>query len=291
MSAPNESNKPVPGPQANQAGARRPQDPGASPDAADHLTTLAHELGNMLDGSMRWLGLIAESLSETGPEGKEAYDRLEITRDQVLSVHSQLERMSGIVDVAMRGKATGIGSPLLNNGVAVSLGEAIDHAVDVVTPHARLYNVSIDLDIDRRAGLTHAGPLYSVVLNGLQNAIESIARCSQAEEDEEAQGQIQLSAKIVEDLGQQWMELEILDDGHGLPLSSDQDWPFRHGFTIKGEGGGVGLSVCRLLVQEAGGSIELLAREDRQGQQREGAVLRIRCRYKGDESSGESGAA
>jgi signal transduction histidine kinase len=288
MTPPNEPNQPVPN-HPQPTGARRPQDPSASPEAADHLTALAHELGNMLDGSMRWLGLIAESLSETGRDGKEAYDRLEITRDQVLSVHSQLERMSGIVDVAMRGKATGIGSPLLGGDVAVSLGEAIDHAVDVVTAHARVYNTRIELDIDREAGLTHAGPLYSVILNGLQNAIESIARCTQ--DDEDAHGLIQLSAKIVEDLGQRWIVIEIIDDGHGLPLSSDQEWPFRHGFTIKGEGGGVGLSICRRLVHEAGGSIELVAREDRKGEQREGAILRIRCRFAGVEGAGETDAA
>ncbi|MFI4898816.1 MAG: ATP-binding protein [Phycisphaerales bacterium JB059] len=289
MTPPNEPNQPVPNHPSQPTGARRPQDPSASPEAADHLTALAHELGNMLDGSMRWLGLIAESLSETGRDGKEAYDRLEITRDQVLSVHSQLERMSGIVDVAMRGKATGIGSPLLGGDVAVSLGEAIDHAVDVVTAHARVFNTRIELDIDREAGLTHAGPLYSVILNGLQNAIESIARCTQ--DDEDAHGLIQLSAKIVEDLGQRWIVIEIVDDGHGLPLSSDQEWPFRHGFTIKGEGGGVGLSICRRIVHEAGGSIELVPREDRKGEQREGAILRIRCRYTGAEGVGETDAA
>ena len=129
------------------------------------------------------------------------------------------------------------------------------------------------------------------MLNGLQNAIESIARCSQAEDEEPPHGQILVSAKITEDLGQQWMELEIADDGHGLPLSSDQEWPFRHGFTIKGEGGGVGLAVSRLLVHEAGGSIELLPREDRRGMDREGAVLRIRCRYAGAQQSTEPGAA
>ena len=291
MTPPNEPNQPAPGPSSQPTGARRPQDPSASPEAAEHLTTLAHELGNMLDGSMRWLGLIAESLSETGRDGKEAFDRLEITREQVLSVHSQLERMSGIVDVAMRGRATGIGSPLLGEGAAVSLGEAIDHAVDVVTAHARVYNTRIELDIDRRAGMTHAGPLYSVVLNGLQNAIESIARCSEASPDEDAHGLIRVSANVVEDLGQRWVVIEITDDGHGLPLSSDQEWPFRHGFTIKGDGGGVGLSICRRLVHEAGGSIELVAREDRKGQEREGAVLRIRCRFAGAEGSNENDAA
>ncbi len=292
MTAPNEPNRSVPGAPGsnNQGGHRPPQDPSASPDAADHLTTLAHELGNMLDGSMRWLGLIADSLSETERDGQEAFDRLEITRDQVMSVHSQLERMSGIVDVAMRGKAMAIGSPLLGSEAAVSLGEAIDHAIDVVTPHASVYNARIEVNIEREAGLTSAGPLYSVILNGLQNSIESIARCSKTEEGE-AQGLIQISAKMSEDMGQRWVQIEIGDDGHGLPMSSDHDWPFRHGFTIKSEGGGVGLSICRLLVHEAGGSIELVPREDRKDERREGAVLRIRCRAQNDETSSESGAA
>ncbi|MEZ6243738.1 MAG: HAMP domain-containing sensor histidine kinase [Phycisphaerales bacterium] len=285
----NEHTNPRNGPtnEGSKSGATRrpPADPGASTEAADHLSLLVHELGRMLDGSKRELGIACNALSPaTGGETNAASDQIEAARAQIQAVQGTLERMSGIVGAAMKSRTIPIGSPLLGQGVAVSLGEAIDHAVDVVAPTAAEYGARISVEIEREAGLTNAGPLYSVVLNALMNGVESIARCTVAEREARG-GQIVVRAALVEDMGMRWVQIEVSDDGHGLPAGADREWAFKHGFSIKAEGGGVGLSVARQLVHEAGGSVELLDREMVLDPSRPGALLRIRCPYRVQEAA------
>lgn len=270
MNRPNDNGQPSHAQTRTKNGRRSPSDPSASTEAADHLTVLAHELGTMIDGSLRGLGMISDTLD---PGDAPA-------RDQIQSVQSMLERMSGLVGAAMRSRTLPLGSPLLGEGVAVSLGEAIDHALDVVGAMAAAHGVRTSVHIQREAGRTTAGPLYAVIHNALCNAIESIARC-EASEDPPTGGTVCVSARIVEDMGMRWVQVDVEDDGHGLPAGGDREWPFRHGFSIKAEGGGVGLSVARQLVHEAGGSVELLDREGAPSKaDRPGAVLRIRCPYR-----------
>lgn len=266
---------------------RPPADPGASTEAADHISLLVRELGAMLDGSRRGLGEAWEALGATGASAGPSpagMDQIEAARAQIQGVRRTLERMSGIVGAAMKSRTIPIGSPLLGQGVAVSLGEAIDHAVDVVAPSAAEHGASISVEIERDAGQTSAGPLYAVVLNALVNGVESIARCTISEGGTRG-GRIVIRAALVEDMGMRWVQIEVSDDGHGLPAGADREWPFRHGFSIKAEGGGVGLSVARQLVHEAGGSVELLDRQGVVDPSRPGALLRIRCPFRVQEAA------
>ncbi len=264
---------------------RRPAgDPGASPEAAEHLSLLVSELVSMLDGSRRGLGEASDALGTTGDEPGEGPEQIETARAQIQAVQGTLERMSGIVGAAMKSRTIPIGSPLLGEGVAVSLGEAIDHAVDVVGQAAAEHGVRITAEIQREAGQTSAGPLYAVVLNAIMNGIESIARCAEADEGVRG-GLITIHAAIVEDMGMRWVQIDVTDDGHGLPAGADREWPFRHGFSIKAEGGGVGLSVARQLVHEAGGSVELMDRDGAPEGARPGANLRIRCPFRAQEAA------
>jgi hypothetical protein len=154
-----------------------PEDPSSGPLNADRLTVVAHELRNMLDGSMRWLGLAAAAL----PEGEVAgdADRLCAAREQILTVQGTLERMSSMVNAALRSRTVPIGSPLLGVSSVVTLGMAIDHALDVVRPLAHERGVQVRVTIDPEAGGVPAGPLYTVVLNGVINAVQSIGRAAE----------------------------------------------------------------------------------------------------------------
>ncbi|CAN0585250.1 unnamed protein product, partial [Laminaria digitata] len=155
------------------------RDPSAGPVAADQLTVLAHDLSNMLDGSMRWLSLAAAAMpaDEQGNPG----DDLTKAREQIGTVLTTLERMSTMVNAAMRSKSVPIGSALLGVSGMTTIAMAIDHAVDVVRPMASASGAGIKVRIDPRAGRLPAGPLYTVVLNGLFNAVQSIARATSAD--------------------------------------------------------------------------------------------------------------
>jgi sensor histidine kinase regulating citrate/malate metabolism len=65
----------------------------------------------------------------------------------------------------------------------------------------------------------------------------------------------------------------ISDDGEGLPEGFDPDELFDSTVSTKGDGRGMGLALCRTLIERAGGRIQI-ARGSGQGS-RPGAVLTI----------------
>ncbi len=233
--------------------------PSGSPYAADQLTMLAHDLSGMIDGSMRWLALASDTLPE---DSGAAFERVERARAQIATVRDTLGRMAGLVDGAMKNGAVPIGSPLLGDDQRVSIGEAIDHAADVVRPQAFESNVAIELSIDQDSGRAPSGMLYSAILNGMRNAIEAIGRAPTR--DNSTCGTVTVTSSIE---GDGRIVVEIADDGPGV---DDPERAFQHGYSTKNPGSGLGLGLSRQLVEQAGGSITL-----RRGGNGAGSVLRI----------------
>lgn len=246
------------------------RDPSSGPEAADQLTHLAHDLSNMLDGSLRWLALAAAAMPET--ESDENSDDLVRAREQISTVLGTLERMSTMVNAAMRSASVPIGSPLLGVSEGVSIAMAIDHAVDAVRPLAGGAGAGIKVRIDPRAGRLPAGPLYSVVLNGLFNAIQSIADATSADALDPG-GEIEVIARV--DPKRDETIIEILDDGLGLDRKARNNQAFRPGLSTKEDHAGHGLAMARQIVEQLEGIITLTQREDRDNASRPGAMLRV----------------
>lgn len=252
-------------------GVFRPEDSSSGPSEADRLTVVAHELRNMLDGSMRWLGLVAAAL----PEGEAAgeADKLCEAREQIMTVRGTLERMSSMVNAALRSRSVPLGSPLLGVSSVVTLGMAIDHATDVVRPLANERGVQIRLSIDPEAGTAPAGPLYTVVLNALINAVQSIGRAAERDTLNPG-GTVEVRTFVERARGE--VVVEIADDGAGVDPRVRGEPAFRHGVTTRDDGHGIGLAISRQIVESMEGVISLSEREDRVGDHRPGAVLRVR---------------
>ena len=246
------------------------RDPSSGPVAADHLTILAHDLSNMLDGSMRWLGLAAAAL----PEDERAEDAQNLikAREQIGTVLSTLERMSTMVNAAMRSKSVPIGSPLLGVSSVVTIAMAIDHAVDVARPLASQAGVQIKVRIDPHAGRLSAGPMYTVVLNALFNAVESIGKATRPDSLDPG-GTIEIVARV--DSKREETVIEIFDDGVGLDMSVRNNRAFKHGVSSRENHQGIGLSMAHQIVEQLEGIITLTDRDERAGSSRPGAVLRI----------------
>ncbi len=247
-----------------------PPDPADGPYAIERITTLSHELRNLLDGSMRCLGLARRSLGAAGVGAEE----LEAARRQVETVYGALERMADLVHAAMKGSASVVGSPTMNPTRPITIAEAAAHAIDVLTPEADERKVTFDLRVSTEAMQVPSGPLYSVILNGLRNALEAIARAHHAPE---TGGRIDvlIGLQPLPGTDVDLLLIDIADDGQGLASDRDAVRALDFGISAKPGGLGVGLALARDVVREVGGSLELSRRPERIGAPRPGAVLKI----------------
>ncbi len=243
-----------------------------APDAADRLTTLTHELRNLLDGSLRWIVIAERDLPEPGDA--DLGEELERTRRQLDTVRRALEQMNELVRTSMSAGLS-LGTPIMSSAARISLGEALDHAVDVARPRASSLGIELSISIDERAGPRAAGAMYSVMLNALHNAIDSIERRLGGRP---GRGRIEARLGWTERGGISRVIFEVADDGVGPPPMEDPGGVFEPAFSTKEDGQGIGLALSRQIVLEMGGRIELLKRPDGPG-----AVLRVVLPGRGSE--------
>ncbi|MDX2132974.1 MAG: HAMP domain-containing sensor histidine kinase [Planctomycetota bacterium] len=246
-----------------------PQDERSAPaiGQVDRLSSLLGELRALLDGSRALVEHAKRELTGNASLLARGGAR-DVERDLNAAVE-RLDRMVELVHAAMQNATRPIGSPTLARARPVTLGEAVQHAVEVLAPLAAASQVRLSTSMGPSVDSLPAGALYTVILNGVQNAVEAVARQGRA-------GVVQISARAdAPPVGmgygrdaRDWYVLEITDDGDGPPGETTRC--FDLGFTTKPRGSGVGLAVARSVVQGMGGTIELARRAEG------GAVLRVR---------------
>ena len=238
-----------------------PPDPTRTGEEVERLEALAHELGNLLDGSMRCLSLAGRSLHAA----REHAPELERAARQVETARTALGRMAELVHAAMQNAAVPVGSAMIVGAPPVTLGAALEHACDVLRPEAEELGVRLSLRVDDDVRDAPSGPAYAIALNALRNAVEATATLARP-------GKVEVSARWARSRrGRDAFEIEVLDTGHGPPAGRDALRVFERGFTTRGPGRGVGLKVCRALARAAGGVIELRRRPDGE----RGALFRV----------------
>jgi signal transduction histidine kinase len=274
--SPHPDHRPVsPGPLRLSPGRAERPDAVDGPFAVERLTKLTHDLNGLLDGSLRWLGLARGSLAAARAAAGDA--PLERASRQIETVYAALERMADLVHAAMRSSGSVVGSVTITPTHPITIAEAVQHAADVVTPEAEEHGVSVGVMVSPEAAGKGAGPLYSVLLNGFRNALESVLRARQRDG---CGGEIRGSVRL-EPVGDQTgggvdlLLIEIRDDGAGLESAAQGAEAFDFGYSTKPGGLGVGLALAREIVREVGGTIELLPARPAGTSRRPGAVLRV----------------
>ena len=252
-------------------------DPADAPFALERMSRLGHDLNNLLDGSMRCLSLARRALCGDASGDTQIDD----ARRRVEVAYTALERMADLVHAAMKGSASVVGSPNLSPTRPITLEDAISHAADVVGPEAEERGIDIQVTIAPEVAQAPAGPVYSVILNALRNALESIARaCTAPPGTDAAGGSISVSASLKpvsasDDPGIDLILIEVVDDGRGFIAPGDPNQAFDLGFTTKPGSLGIGLALSREVIREIGGMIELAHREGTRSRPRPGAILRV----------------
>lgn len=224
-----------------------------------------HELSGLVDGSMRHIGLALRNVDE-GVTVRRETDNI---ADRLRTVQAALERMAD----AIRHAAGAAPMHWLQASFNATLADAVQYAVGIMEPLATDRGVMIETDLEPAFGTLPPGHLYTVVVNALRNALESIVSSG------EAKGVITVTGWVEcrpgadpESSPRQFVWLEISDSGLGPPPLPEgrEAIVFEPAFSTKPGGVGIGLALSRQIVEGVGGSIEL-----RSGPKGVGATLAV----------------
>jgi signal transduction histidine kinase len=199
---------------------------------------VAHEIGNPIAALMG----IEDILLDGGLSREEERDFLERMRRETQRIHSVVR---DLLDFARpEGKVDdGGGAP-----APAEVGAALQDVIALVKPQKHFRGIRLEMEVEGALRVSLPAPqLTQVLLNMVLNAGAAIA--AQGRDD----GRVTVRAKR---LDEKRIRIEVDDDGPGL-APTVRDRVFEPFVTTKpvGEGTGLGLAVCRGLVEAAGGEI------------------------------------
>jgi two-component system, LuxR family, sensor kinase FixL len=133
--------------------------------------------------------------------------------------------------------------------------ERIDALVDTASRLALIDAAPSGIEVERIAGASKAEvqidpiQLQQVVMNLLRNAVDALNSVPEG-----APRRLTIATRVVEKA--QTVEIRVADNGPGVS-AADRAKIFDPFFTSKAKGMGIGLSICRRLIEAHGGSIDL----------------------------------
>jgi signal transduction histidine kinase len=220
-------------------------------NSAEHnrlsIEKLAHELNSLLDGSMRCLRLAEQALG--GGEGRAPHpDSVDDVLERLQTAREAMADMAAVLSRALEPSSPRCTRILHSSR---TLGEEVRHLLATLTPMAQELGVALRVDLSADAAPLPAGPLGRVLSNGLRNAMEACRP--------EALAERKVEASITLDAGASAVRILIADTGDGI-----------HGRVIEGvsgkaEGHGLGLAVCREIVADLDGRLDLRSLPDGAG--------------------------
>ncbi len=186
---------------------------------------IAHEVGNPLAA----LSALVQMLQRRGPDPYTC-EKLELADRQLGRIQRTIREL---IDFSR---------PASNAVTHVDPAEVVDEALGIAKYYQRTKQREITTAIDPEIPPVHAvrDHLTQVALNLVFNAVDATG----------AGGRIHLEVRAEGG----WVELSVEDDGRGISVA-DRCRLFQPFFTTKPQGTGLGLFVCRQIVEELGGTL------------------------------------
>jgi two-component system sensor kinase FixL len=202
-----------------------------------HLTAgLAHELNQPLATIANYAEACDVELarSEDGAPRDRLRNYLDLTREAALRAGQIVRRMKNFVRPNAPAAAKVEIGDLIREVVALCRTEA-DHAET---------EVSLELADDHATVSVDAIQIQQVLVNLVQNALQAMRECPIHERRLEIRTSIAIDS----------VQVDVTDSGPGF-AATDSEAVFAPFYTTKRDGLGIGLSICRAIVEEHGGTI------------------------------------
>lgn len=188
-------------------------------------------------------------------------------RERFSKIIEQVDRMVHIIE-HVRLFAREAGKPEQS---LVHINDVVRSSVELLNAQMRAHGVVLECELASNLPSISANPfsLEEVLINLLTNARQSI-EVRRNRDEARVEGEVRISTRLEPDPAGARVEVTVSDDGIGLQQQV-LERAFDPFYTTKppDEGTGLGLSVCRAIVEELGGEIGL--RPDRSG----GAIARF----------------
>lgn len=209
------------------------------------IRQLAHELNSLLDGAARCVRQVQSRLAEPhdatdtdspGPAGNE-----QIAQKLQLACTS-MQQMGVLLQRAMDADEP-------NRQILASdrvLGEYVPDLIASLRPKAREHQVAFNLHMTNDAAAVPTGPLGTVLLNGLSNALDACIRSTNMPRVIEVSVSIKSHSELV---------ILVSDTGPGvIETCRTGDSSL---YTVKPGGHGIGLDLSRQIIDDLGGRLQL----------------------------------
>jgi two-component system sensor kinase FixL len=198
---------------------------------------LAHELNQPLAATANFLGAAEVLLEQAADNRDQVREFVRLAGTQSLRAGEIMRRVR---DFSSRG----------TGGLKVErLSDVVIDAVDLVVAGRAVSRAAICIDIDEAGPLVRVDrvQIQQVIVNLLRNALESLASGG------DAAPKIRIQSRPT---ARSMVEIEVWDNGPGFSAEvlSRRYQPF---FSTKKDGMGIGLSICRRIVEGHGGTLAI----------------------------------
>jgi len=192
--------------------------------------SLAHEIRNPLSAIKLHLEFI--KMSDTSDEVK----------DSINSCIQAAERIQDLVESTLD-----FSRASLNDSSSQSVNEVVMLAVEVMQAKAKILNINLETNLQKDIPLIYfnKNKILQVLLNLITNAFEAI----------EKNGIVKIKTYLQNLSGKDFITVEIEDNGSGIS-DEDKEKIFHDFYTKKSFGTGLGLSVCKMILNEYNAEID-----------------------------------
>jgi signal transduction histidine kinase len=236
------------------------------PEPSAAAAQLAHELANLLDGSLRHLGIAIDTLSHTQQPPDTVAQQENAGDDKLLdrlqTTDRAMRQMASLIKAWMKSAP----KPRDLFDQSQTLGQTLEQVIEIHRPSADRHGIDIELQLEPTAAELPAGPIFPVAANAILNSIEAIAHATPGGESK--QHRIVVTVRL--EAGLVW--LIVSDDGPGIdPRMIDEHGNLRIGQTTKPDGHGLGLMLSQQVAHSLQGTFSLIPNPDG------GTRMTLRC--------------